>query len=60
MLVFANSACSLVSILPLLLVVLWRMFSHHVYLEARRSVALLVAVFTGKRPATRMRAHVLS
>ena len=36
-------------ILALLLVVLCRMFSHHVCLEVRRCGALVVAVSTGKR-----------
>ena len=36
-------------ILALLLVVLRRMFFHHVCLEVKRSVALVVAVSTGKR-----------
>ena len=39
-----NSACSLVSILALLLVVLCRMFFHHVSLESRGLSALIVAV----------------
>ena len=45
-------------ILALLFVVLCRMFSHRVYLEARRSVALVVAVITGKRLLTSVRSHV--
>ena len=55
MFAFVIGACSLVSIpfclglLALLIVVSSRMFSHHVYLEVRRSVALVVAVITGKR-----------
>ena len=59
MLAFANSKCSLVSILALLLVVLSRMFSHHVYLEAIRSAALVFAVCTGKRLLTSVRSHVI-
>ena len=58
MFAFANSPCSLVSILALLLVVLWRMFSHHMYLKARRCGALLVAAFTGKRLLTSVRPQV--
>ena len=46
---FAYSACSFNSIFALLLVVLRRVFSHHVTLEMRGSVALVVAVSTGKR-----------
>ena len=46
--IFTNSACSLVSILVLLLVVLCRMFFHHVSLEIWGSSALVVAVSTGK------------
>ena len=55
---FTNSACSLVSILALLLVVLCRMFSHHVSIEARRCGALVVAVSTGKRLFTSVRLYV--
>ena len=51
-------SCLSVSILVLLLVVLSRMFSHHMYLEARRCCALVVAVFTGKRLLTSVRSHV--
>ena len=56
---FTNSACSLVSILALLLVVLRRMFFHHVCLEVKRSVALVVAVSTGKRLLTSVRSQVI-
>ena len=59
MLAFANGACSLVSMLPLLLFVLCRMFSHHVSLEAIRSAALVVAVITGKRLLASVRSNVL-
>ena len=59
MFAFANSACCLVSMLPLLLIVLCRMFSHHVYLEVRTCGALEVAVITGKRLLTSVRSHVL-
>ena len=48
----------LVSILVLLLVVLCRMFFHHVYLEVRRCGALLFAVSAGKRLLTSVRSHV--
>ena len=46
-------------ILYLLLVVLPRMFSHHVYLEMVGSIGLVVAVFTGKRLLTSVRPYVL-
>ena len=46
-------------ILALLLVVLCRMFSHHVCLEPIGSAALVVAVSTGKRLLTSVRPHVL-
>ena len=59
MFAFANSPCSLVSILALLLIVLSRMFSHPVCLEKEGSVALVVAVFTGKRLLPSVRSHVL-
>ena len=59
MLAFANSKCSLVSILALLLVVLFRMFSHHVYHETRRCGALLVALSTGKRLLTSVCSRVI-
>ena len=58
MLAFIKGACSFVSILALLLVVLFRMFSHHVSLEARRSVGLVVALSTGKRLLTCVRSVV--
>ena len=58
MLAFANSACSLVSILVLLLIVLGRMFSHRVSLEIVGFGALVVAVSTGKRLLTSVRSHV--
>ena len=45
--------------LALLLIILCRMFSRHVCLEARRCGALVVAVFTGKRLLTSVRSHVL-
>ena len=51
--------CSFVSTLALLLIVLCRMFSHHVFLEVRRCGALLVAVSTGKGLLTSVRSHVL-
>ena len=53
--IFPNSACCLVSVLPLLFVVLSRMFSHHVSLEAGRCGALVVALSTGKRLFTSVR-----
>ena len=56
---FTNSACSLVSILALLLIVLRRMFFHHVSLEIRGYNALVVAVSTGKGLLTSVRPHVL-
>ena len=46
-------------ILALLLVVLCRMFSHHVCLEVRRCGALVVAVSTGKGLLTSVRSHVI-
>ena len=58
MFAFVKSAGFLVSILALLLVVR-RMFSHHMSLEARRCGAHVVAVFTGKRLLTSVRSHVL-
>ena len=54
---FVENAGILVSILALLLVVR-RMFSHHMSLEAGRCGALVVAVFTGKRLLTSVRSHV--
>ena len=54
----ANSPYSLVTILALLLFVFGRMFFHQVYLETRRSGALVVAVFTGKRLLSSVRSHV--
>ena len=54
---FANSAGFLVSIL--LPVVPGRMFLHHVCLERVGSVALVVAVVTGKRLLASVRSHVL-
>ena len=59
MFVFACSACSLVSILALLLIVGCRMFLHHVSLEVRRSIALVVAVVTAKRLLASVRSHML-
>ena len=55
---FTNSAFCLVSILVHLLVVLCRMFSHHVSLETRGLSALVVAVSTGKRLLTSVRSRV--
>ena len=55
---FVNSAGFLVSILALLLVVR-RMFSHHVSLEARRCGALVNTVVTGKRLLISVRSRVL-
>ena len=52
-------ACFLVSLNALSPVVLCRMFSHRVSLEARRFGALEVAVFTGKRLLTSVSSHVL-
>ena len=43
----------------LLLVVLCRMFSHHVFLEVSRCGALVAAVITGKRLLASVRSHVL-
>ena len=51
-------ACSLVSTLALLLVVLCRMFFHHVSLEIRGLSALVVAVSTGKWLLTSVRSRV--
>ena len=59
MFAFAKGTCSLASILALLLVVLSRMFFHHVSIEAGRCGALVVAVFTGKRLLTSVRSHVV-
>ena len=56
---FKNSACSLVSILVLLLVVLCRMFFHHMSLEIRGLSALIVAMSTGKRLLTSVHSQVL-
>ena len=50
----------IVPILALLLVVLCRMFFHHVCLEIRGLSALVVAVVTGKWLLTSVRSHVLS
>ena len=47
MFALANSSCSVVPILALLLFLLCGMFSLHVSLEMIGSVALGVAVFTG-------------
>ena len=58
MFAFANSPCSLVSILALLLIVLGRMFLHYVYLEMIRSLALVVAFSTGKRLLPSVCPHV--
>ena len=49
----------LLSLSLLLLVVLCRMFSHHVFLEARGLSALVLAVFTGKRLLASVRSQVL-
>ena len=46
-------------ILALLLVVLCRVFFHHVSLESRGLSALVVAMRTGKRLLTSMRSHVI-
>ena len=54
----ANTAGCVVSFLALLIVVLCRMFSHHVCLEIRGLSALEVAVSTGKRLLTSVRSHV--
>ena len=54
----ANSVCSLVYKLAFLVFVHCRVFFHHVYLEVRRSVALVVAVFTGKRLLASVRSQV--
>ena len=59
MFAFGNGACSLLSTLALLLVVLHRMFFHHVSLEMIRSIAHIVAVFTGKGLLTSVCSHVL-
>ena len=59
MFAFANSAGFLVSLLALLLVVLGRMFLHHVCLEMIGSIALVVAAFTGKGLLTSVRSNVL-
>jgi len=56
--IFTNSACSLVSILVVLLVDLCRMFFHHMSLEIRGLSALVVAMRTGKRLLTSVRSHV--
>ena len=45
-------------LLSFLLVVLSGMFLHHVSLEMIRSVALVVAVVTGKRLLASVRSHV--
>ena len=59
MFAFSNGTCSLASILPLLLIVPCRMFSHHVALEMMGSVALVVAVITGKRLLPSVRSRVI-
>ena len=59
MFVVANSACCIVSLIALLLVVVRRMFSDYVSLEARRCGALVVAVSTGKRLLTSVCSYVL-
>ena len=59
MFAFAKGACSFASFLALLVVVLSGMFFHHMFLEVRRSVALVVAVSTGKRLLTSVRSQVL-
>ena len=58
MFAFAHSACSLVSMLALLLVVLCRMFFHHVFLESKGSSALVVAMSTGKGLLASVSSHV--
>ena len=52
-------ACSLVSTLALLLVVLCRMFFHHMSLQIRGLSALVVAMSTGKRLLTSVHSQVL-
>ena len=59
MLTITKSACSLVSILALLLVVLFRMFFHRVSLEMRGLSALVVALSTGKRLLTSVGSRVI-
>ena len=51
----ANSPYSLVVMLALLLIILFRMFFHHMSLEMRGLSALVVAVSTGKRLLTSVR-----
>ena len=48
----------LLSLILALLLVLCRMFLHHVSLEMLGSVGLVVAVFTGKRLLTSVRSRV--
>ena len=49
-----------VPLAALLLVVLCRMFSHYVSLEMIRSIALVIAVITGKRLLPSVRSRVFS
>ena len=58
MFALANTAGCVVAFLALLIVVLCRMFSHHVCLEIMGYSALVVAVFTGKRLLASVRSHV--
>ena len=54
----ANTAGCVVSFLALLIVVLCRMFSHHMCLEIVRLITLVVAVSTVKRLFTNVRLHM--
>ena len=58
MFALANTAGCVVSFLALLIVVLCRMFSHHICLEIVRLITLVVAVSTVKRLLTSVRLHV--
>ena len=58
MFAFANSVGSLVSMMTILLVVLPRMFSHHVQLDMVGLIALVVAKSTGKGLLTSVPSHV--
>ena len=55
----AFTACSLVSLLAVLLFFLCGMFSHNVALEIRGLGALVVAVITGKRLLTSVGSRVI-
>ena len=59
MFALANTAGCVVSFFALLIVVLCRMFSHHVFLKMLGLSALVVAVITGKRLFSSVRSHVL-